>query len=234
MRRILIVPDSLFDELSSSFLERRALSVRSAPSGRAALQLTAAWTPELIVFGSELPDVSAVDFCEQVRSDERLAAVKLLLVSSFLPGDEVSAEVLLARADAHLMQPVETSQLLHTIGVLLDVQQRRAPRLAQEVLAHVGVEARVEQPARTMLANVIGLSETGLELECADKLAAGDIVTVTFALPDTETRVLSRCMVLSTDELQLHYGCEFIDLDADDRAAIRDFVARHLAPVVAH
>lgn len=227
MRRILIVPDSLLEDLSTSFLDRRSLSVRGAATGRAALQLTAAWMPELIVFASELPDVSAADFCEQVRGDARLAGVKLLLVSSFLPGDEVSAEVLLARADAHLMEPVGTPELLHTIGVLLDVQQRRAPRLPEEVLAHVGIEARLELPARTMLANIIGMSETGLELECADKLAPGDVITVTFALPDTDVHVFSRLMVLSADALQLHYGCEFIDCDADDRAAIRDFVVRH-------
>jgi DNA-binding response OmpR family regulator len=230
MRRILIVPHRLFESLSASFLDRRSLSVRSAGSAAEAIKLTAAWLPELIVFSSELPDVTSVDLCLRVRADQRLASVKLLLVSSFLPGDEVAADVLLARADAHLMEPIGTTELLHTIGALLDVQQRRALRLPQEFLAHVGIDARVERPPRSMLANIIGMSGTGLELECAEKLATGDLVTVTFALPDTDIQVSTRCMVLSADALQLHYGCEFIECHPDDQRAIRDFVDREVSP----
>jgi hypothetical protein len=52
--RILFVPGELLAELSGSFLDRAALTVRSAPSFSEALRLADGWSPHVIVLQSEL------------------------------------------------------------------------------------------------------------------------------------------------------------------------------------
>lgn len=230
MRRILVLPPELLDELGPSFAERPSFEVRTVPTVAAALGMTAVWPPELIIFGDDLPDSDPRNLCDHVRADRRLAGVKLLLVSSFLPGDEVGSEILHARLDGHLVQPVGADKLIRTIGVLLDVQHNESARLPQELLARVDIPAHVNVPGRAMLANVLGLCETGLSLECEDKLRTGEIITITFALPDTGTQIAARTMVLASDELQLHYRCEFLDCSPEEKIAIRQYVIEQVGP----
>lgn len=230
MRRILVLPNALLDELAPALVPRPMFDVRSAETIDDTLAMTASWPPELVIFGDQLPDGTPAELCTRIRADRRLSSTRLLLVSSFLPGDDVAAGVLLAEVDAHLVQPVAETPLLRTVGVLLDIQLRRVPPLPQELLARVDLDARHDRARRDMLANVLALSETGLTLECEERLKPGEVVRVTFTLTDTGTRVEVRCMVLNADALQLHYGCEFLDCSHEEKIAIRQYLREHLGP----
>lgn len=227
MRRILVLPPALLDEISASFMDRRSFKIRSAASADEALELALAWLPELIIFASELEQARG-GFSRRVRRTLELCDTRLLMLSGSpirVPTDELTR----AEVDAHLIQPVEQHTLLNAVGALLDVEIRRAPRLGCELLARVQPIDQERLRGEPMFANILGLSETGLQLECESPLRIGDVVVVQFVLPDRSLRVALRCMVVRADELMLHYGCEFLDSTPVDRDAIREYVASQLA-----
>lgn len=230
MRRILVLPSALLSDVAPVLVQRAAFEVRAADSIAQVFDLAASWMPEVLIFGDELPDGSPAELCAAVRGDRRLEGMRLCLLSSFLPGDDMAADVLLARVDAHLVLPVAEEPLLRTVGVLLDIKLRRPPTLPLELLARVDLEARIDTADRDMLANVLGLCETGLTLECQDRLKPGEVIRVTFTLPDTGSRIDARCMVLNADAVRLHYGCEFLDCGAEAKIAIRQYVREQLGP----
>ncbi len=227
MRRLLVVPTALLDELEP-LRHHPTFEVRTAASATEALALTAEWPPQLIILDGAIDGGDPRSACAAVRADQRLTGTRLLLVSRFLPDDEVGPGVLLAGADAHLILPIDDDVLLRTVGMLVNVQPRQLAALDRELLARVRIEARVELPARSMLANVLAVGEAGLVLECEESLVAGDIVRVSLSLPGRGPLEV-RCMVLTSDQLQLHYGCELIGCTPEAREMIEELVARENA-----
>ncbi len=222
MRRILVVPSALLDELGP-LARHPAFEIRTAEASEQALASTAEWPPHLIILDGAA-DRDPLSLCAAVRSDQRLTDTRLLLISSFLPDDEVEPGVLLAQADAHLILPIDDDVLMRTVGMLVNVKPRQLAALKREILAQVRIEARVELPARSMLANVLALGENGLVLECEQALIAGDVVAVSFTLPGRGLMEL-RCMVLTSDQLQLHFGCELIGCSPEARDVIEELVS---------
>jgi CheY-like chemotaxis protein len=225
MRKILVVPHNLLSTLSASFLDRRSFKVRSVADACEALEVLAKWPPALILFSSEIEGLPAADFTRMIRADKR-ADIKLLMVSGEFSG-QVPDSVAEADVDGHLVEPFNETDLLNAVGVALDVSARRAPRLSCNLLARLsecGADSTV-----TMMANILGLSETGMMVESEHRLAIGELVTVHFVVPDSAARVVAKCIVLTADELQLHYACEFVELDAEARQAVAVFVASELA-----
>lgn len=224
MRRILVVPYALLTELSESFLDRRILKVRTVKDAAEALAAAAVWPPELIIFDSHIPGMSPNEFCRTVRRDERLKETRLLMLTTRY-GD-TPEEVSDVEVDAHLVAPVEPEALLQSVGILLDVRRRRATRL------HVEILARVTAPGsdpESMMANVLGLSETGMLVECEHPLGLGAEIRLQLVLPGTQRRLDVPGIILSTDELLLQYGVELVEPSKEDRETISSFVANRLA-----
>lgn len=226
LRKLLIVPHLLQVEVGGSFLDRRSFKVRTAADGKEALAMARVWKPALILLASQLPDMSAAKFCEKVRKDKQLEDARLLMITTEVSDTPVEGFVT-ALADAHLVQPVGEHELLDTVGALLNVRGRRAPRLPVEILAQI-----VDRPAKAepveVMANILTLSETGLLLECEQHLTVGAVDTVTFFLPGSPDRFELDCAVLFADEYLLHYGVEFMSITLEQRARIGDFVEAQL------
>ena len=79
--RILLVDQSrgalLFQE---TILRRREALISTALAGSEGLQKAREEQPQLIMFGFDLFDMSAPEFCREIRSDERTRTISLLLV----------------------------------------------------------------------------------------------------------------------------------------------------------
>src|SRR5438094_8936664 len=79
--RILLVDHSrgalLFQE---TILRRREAVVSTALAGTEGLQKAREEQPQLIMFGFDLFDMSAPEFCREIRSDDRTRGISLLLV----------------------------------------------------------------------------------------------------------------------------------------------------------
>jgi serine/threonine protein kinase/DNA-binding response OmpR family regulator len=224
--RVLILPAVLENELGPGVLDPRSFEVRTAADAHDALVLAAEWQPALILMDSRLPDVPAFDFCRLVREDEALRGTKLLMVTDQVPVD-ASDDVVYAAVDAHLIQPMEERQLLHTVGALIDARVRQGPAIDVELLVQIDDYRHDATDPTRVMANILRLSETGMQVETHDHLTVGAVNTAHFVLPETARRLSLSCVVLIADELRLHYMVEFADLEPEELEVIRTFIEAH-------
>jgi two-component system KDP operon response regulator KdpE len=114
--RILIVDDepNIIGTLSS-LLRTRGYDVRSAMTGRAAIDVVESDKPDLVILDLGLPDMAGVDVCCQIR--QAISAPILVLSARGAEGDKVAA--LDAGADDYVTKPFGAEELLARIRVAL-------------------------------------------------------------------------------------------------------------------
>ena len=223
---LLIVPDDLLGlELEPSFLDRRAVRTRTALSGAEALSISAVWSPDVVIFGSMLNDMPAAVFIERLRATVPAPGPQLIRITSSV--DETAVDLDQSLYDAHLVAPLEARQLLDTAAALLDLEQRRWPRVRATInvrLAGMLEDAchGGETPAVT-----VDVGEGGMRVEPRDALSVGRSGTVTLVLPGSQTQLVLGCTVRAlVDEMDFHYGLEFTSLTQDQLDLLRAFVRR--------
>jgi DNA-binding response OmpR family regulator len=228
-RVLLLVPDDVLSgEIRESFLDRGSFTVRTAGDASEALSMISVWRPSLIVFRSDLAGMSISEFCRMVRDQVRVEETKLLMVT-----DQVGAaleDVDQVGYDAHLISPVEAPQLLHTVATLVDVRERRAPRVPLEALVRTeGLRESADSPD-TSLANAVNISENGILLESEGPLKVGSKGRLHFFLPGGAERITVSGIVRTLmDEVRLHYSVEFVDLPDHHLETIRRYVQENLS-----
>ena len=122
--RILIVDDepNIIGTLSS-LLRTRGYDVRSAMTGRAAIDVVESDKPDLVILDLGLPDMAGVDVCRQIR--QSISAPILVLSARGAEGDKVAA--LDAGADDYVTKPFGAEELLARIRVALRRVETPAP-----------------------------------------------------------------------------------------------------------
>lgn len=95
-----------------------SLSLVEAESGREALQMLAALTPDLVLLDLALPEMSGYEVCEHLRASDRLQHVPVLAMSArTMPEDRAAAEEV--GASGFLAKPFTRQQLTAHIEMLL-------------------------------------------------------------------------------------------------------------------
>jgi DNA-binding response OmpR family regulator len=226
--KLLIVPDDVLRlELSESFLDRRGVRTRSAINGEEALAIAMVWSPALVVFGSVLPDMTAASFLARLRESSQQPGPRLIRVTSSV--GEGGLDLTDDLFDAHLIAPVDAHQLLETASAVLELRQRRWPRVKLQVTVALSGLLDDETDRAEVPATTLDLSEGGLRVEPRDPLCVGRSGTVTLVLPGSQERLVLGCTVRALlDELQLHYGLEFLGLSDLQQALLQAFVQRYL------
>jgi len=182
LTRILIVPAGLIRP-DGSFLKRRTIGVHMVQDNAEALSVAARWLPHLIVFQADPTGEEAWRFCRELKLTPREPAPKLLMVTDQVLLDQQQAFE--AAYDAHLISPISEEQLLSTMAEILDIKQRRNPRVPLDVLVHTeGFDAHAGV-IDASLCNSVAVSEEGMMLEASRQLAVGTRGRVLFFLPGT-------------------------------------------------
>lgn len=168
--RILNVDDSDANRYARSRMLRMAgFRVDEAMTGRAALSL-AGERPDLILLDVNLPDISGIEVCRQLRSDPATADIAVVHISATSIGTEDRIAGLDGGADAYLVEPVEPPELVAVVRALLRT------RHAEEAARHAAVEAEAALRARDeFLASaaheLVGpISVASIRLQRADRL----------------------------------------------------------------
>lgn len=121
---ILIVDDNPDDiEITRIILGRigRPLTVEDAPSGEAALTRLRGGKdlPSMILLDIKMPGMSGIDTLCQIRADERLKAIPVIIVtSSSLESDEIQAYA--AGADNFLQKAFDMERFSNEIKNILE------------------------------------------------------------------------------------------------------------------
>lgn len=222
--RVLIVPDDLLThELGGTLLDRQSLRVRAAHTAAEAIAINTAWLPSLIVMRSRVNGEPVGKLCETLRRDRGDGEPHLVLVTDSV-GD--MGEAADAICDAHLVSPIELTQLLSTIAELLQVRARRSTRAPIDALVHTeGFGADKDAPVDVGPGTALNVSEDGMLIESARPLAVGATGRLVFFLPGSTERLMLQGIVrTAVDEVRMWFAIELVDLAPQHRALIRRYV----------
>ena len=133
--RVLVVEDDAdIADLIRRYLQKAGFDVHVRLSGRDALRAIAENPPDLLVLDVMLPEVSGLDICRAVRSDEKTALTPIIMVTARAEESERIAGLDLG-ADDYLAKPFSPGELVARVRALLR-RSARAP--AVEPTIHYG------------------------------------------------------------------------------------------------
>ena len=147
-RRVLVVDDEAMNlKLAALRLRDAGFEVETAVGGEAALEKARRWAPHAILSDVLMPGMDGFVFCQEVRSDPRLATVPLVLLSSAYVDD---ADRALAREMGANALLVRTPDLQPAIAALNEALREggtaaRANDLELEALHKERVQVQLER-----------------------------------------------------------------------------------------
>jgi response regulator RpfG family c-di-GMP phosphodiesterase len=220
--RILLVDHSrgalLFQE---TILRRRDTVVLTALAGSEGLEKARASKPHLIIFGFDLFDMNAPEFCREIREHEDTKAISLLLVVERTAPEHADL-CLSAGCNDVIYRPLQRRELDAKVARLTTIPVRRQLRTITKI------EISLEKNGRFILGRSLNISANGMLLE-VDRVLPGDgHVRLHFYLPGDPKPLQIQADVLRAEFTgsMAKYGCRFVDHSDDERDRIDAYVNR--------
>ena len=108
--------------LRSRILSEAGYEVMEASTGTEAIAIAGTVRPSLILLDVNLPDISGVEVCEQLKRDPTTAAIPVIHITGAWLSDKARQRGLASGASAYLVEPVDEVQLLKTVVGLIESQ----------------------------------------------------------------------------------------------------------------
>jgi len=220
--RILLVDHSrgalLFQE---TILRRREAVISTAIAGSEGLRKAREEQPQLIMFGFDLFDMSAPEFCREIRADERTRGISLLLVTE---RDNAQHQDLCIAAGCNdvIFRPLQRNDLDAKITRLTTIPTRR------ELRTLTRIEVSLEKNGRFLIGRSLNISSTGMLIEL-DRVLPGDgKLRLHFYLPGEPQAMQIDAEVLRAEFVgtMAKYGLHFMAVNQEERERIERFVRR--------
>ncbi len=222
-RRIIIANDvKLTLELESSFLQREGFTVHAAGNGREALDMARKVKADLLLLDYEMPLLTGVEVCSEVRSDPALAHLPVLIVSDH-DNARVREACRKAGCTGLVCRSAGSEGLLKSIAEALQVGLRNRTRVT------VKLEVQAGSHLTNFKAEARDLSTGGLQIETPEPIDVGLPVVVQFRLPGSRQTItasvrVTRCSPGEGDTF-LIAAC-FETLDPQARQQIERFLEK--------
>jgi two-component system, cell cycle response regulator len=114
---VLVVDDSsVYRKLIADTLFYQPYTVHLAQTGREALELFEQIAPPIVITDWMLPDLSGLDICQRIRSDDGKPYTYLVLLTTMAEKEHV-VKGLEAGADDYLTKPFDADELKARLGV---------------------------------------------------------------------------------------------------------------------
>jgi two-component system, OmpR family, alkaline phosphatase synthesis response regulator PhoP len=220
--RILLVDHSrgalLFQE---TILRRRDMLIMTALAGTEGLEKARADRPNLIIFGYDLFDMSAPEFCREIRGHDDTRAISLLLVCD-REHHEHGDLCLSAGCNDVIFRPLQKPELDQKVERLTSIPVRRQLRTITKI------EVSMEKDGRFVLGRSVNISATGMLIEVDRMLPQDGPVRLHFYLPADPKPLQVTAEVLRAEFSGPHskYGMRFLNPSEEDRERISRFVHR--------
>jgi len=220
--RILLVDHSrgalTFQE---TILRRRDTVILTALAGTEGLQKAREEQPHLIIFGFDLFDMTAPEFCREIRNDDTTKAASLLLIAD--KGHPDHGDLCLsAGCNDVIFRPIQRRELDSKVEKLTSIPVRRQLRTITKI------EVSLEKNGRFVLGRSVNISSSGMLLE-VDRMLPGDgMVRLHFYLPGDPVPLQLQAHVLRAEfsGTMAKYGMRFVDLQTEERDRIERYVHR--------
>jgi len=208
----------LFQE---SILRRRQATIATALTGTAGLEIARTDRPQLIMFAFDLFDMTAPEFCREIRAEASTRAVSLLLVGE-RDNPEQAELCLSAGCNDVIYRPLQRHELDAKVARLTSIPSRR------ELRTLTRIEVSVEKNGRFIIGRSINISASGMFIEVDRMLPGEGRLRLHFYLPGDP-----RPLQLESDVLRAEftggtakYGVRFTAADDAERERIERFVRR--------
>lgn len=139
---------------TTRILNRAGYQVLEAGTGKEALRLAKSASPQLVVLDVNLPDMSGIDVCRQLKSDPATSSIMVLQVSATNIAVLDRVNSLSAGADSFLVEPMEPEELEAVARALLRLHRVEAElrrTLAERDLLLREVNHRVKNSLQLVL-----------------------------------------------------------------------------------
>jgi len=220
--RILLVDHSrgalIFQE---TILRRRDSAIFTALAGSEGLQKARNEKPHLIIFGYDLFDMSAPEFCREIRDDETTRGTSLLLVVDREHQNHADL-CLSAGCNDIIYRPLQRRELDEKVAKLTTIPVRRQLRTITKI------EVSLEKNGRFILGRSINISANGMLLEVDRVLPGEGPVRLHFYIPGDPKPLQVEAAVLRAEfaGTMAKYGVRFANLSDDERERIDRYVHR--------
>lgn len=174
-----------------------------ASDGAAAVELTRVHRPDVVVMDIRMPGVDGLEATRRITADEELAAVKVLVLTTF-DVDEYVYAALRAGASGFLLKDTEPVELLRALRVIADGEALLAPTVTRRLVAEF-----VGRPENRRVDNSAVERITGREREVLALVASG--------LSNDE---IAERLVISTATARTHVSRIMTKVGARDRAQL--------------
>jgi CheY-like chemotaxis protein len=207
--------------LHETILRRRDTMIITALAGSEGLTRAVRDQPQLIIFGFDLFDMTAPEFCREIRSGDGTRAISLLLVAD-RENEDHSDLCLSAGCNDVIFRPLNKRELDAKVEKLTRIPARRQLRTITKI------EVSLEKDGRFVLGRSVNISANGMLLE-VDRVLPGDGgLKLHFYLPGDPKPVQIAAEVLRAEfaGAQPKYGVKFVSPTEDDRDRIERYVQR--------
>jgi len=121
----LVVDDSItVRRVTQRLLERNGMRVLTAKDGVDALEILQEHVPDIILLDIEMPRMDGYELATQVRSDQRLADIPIVMITSRV-SEKHRARAIEIGVNDYLGKPYQENQLLDAIEPLVQARRRR-------------------------------------------------------------------------------------------------------------
>ena len=118
-RLVLVVDDSVtVRKVTSRLLERQGMSVMTAKDGVEAVSVLQERKPDIVLLDIEMPRMDGFEVARQIRRDERLSDLPIVMISS-RTGDKHTERARELGVNRFLGKPFQENELLETIDELV-------------------------------------------------------------------------------------------------------------------
>lgn len=220
--RILLVDHSrgalIFQE---TILRRRDSAIYTALAGTEGLEKARNEKPHLIIFGYDLFDMSAPEFCREIREDSAIRATSLLLVVDREHQNHADL-CLSAGCNDVIYRPLQRRELDEKVAKLTSIPVRRQLRTITKI------EVSLEKNGRFILGRSINISANGMLLEVDRVLPGEGPVRLHFYIPGDPKPLQLEAALLRAEftGTMAKYGVQFVNVSEEERGRIDRYVHR--------
>lgn len=202
-------------------LRRRERLVLSTTSGREALAHVEGQHPRLVIFGFELDDMTAPEFCRLVRDSEESKSTSLLFVADRKNEDHVDL-CMAAGCNDIIFRPLHAEELDAKVERLTAIPVRRQLRTLTKI------EMTMERSGYYILGHSLNISANGMFVECEHVLPANADVRLQFYISGDSRPLVIEARIVRAEFSggAPKYGMQFTRVSSEERDRIGSFVQR--------